>query len=778
MLSLDCFDTLLWRKVAKPVDVFYELQQNKIFRESGMSAVRRAVAESRLRRLRQVQSLPIEVNLYEIYRHALPDATNALVRSLVEAEISAEKHLCTIFEPVFDLLTKAKKSNLKTMVVSDTYLNTEQLKDLIDHCLKKAGVHATIDYIFASSDLGSSKGDGLFRKVLKRINVSASKVVHIGDNVHSDHDGARKAGVRGFLFDQFFPSVKSAMSDLDRVSLLMLPHVRDTHPLTNRWKSIWARTDDEQPPEIIGKYTLGPVLYNFVDWIADHADQLKREGERPRLVFLLRDGYSSRLAAQKFAEVDPRLRDVPITELEASRFVAFGSTFTNRDSVVSYLAEHARAPIYEAILRQLLFTTKESAQISARYKRNHDDLLRFCNEITSDNNINKIVLRSDYFRNRFYNRIKEVVRVEEGETLLLIDLGYNGTVHTLLSPVLARDFKVKCQGLFLMMSASTERFGEKFALINAEKCDTRCVGALTRTIMLFEQISANQSASTVDFTDHGFPVYANEAVPSEQIDFRAEIQRHSIDFVSNALNYGVPHAKNSAVVDETVALIARFLFLPSCREIPAFDNAVHDVNLGTDQTVGIINSSLTNKIVRKRGLLGLVQANRQGVFWELRSRDIDETLHYLSVVRFGVEMAANDYKGNEIGAMIYGINDIFIEQLPTYRTGDGFLRVLVPVYEKVQAIGLMLAPLSRWIQIESVLLVKLNDSFGQYIAEELGNSDLMPSVRFEMGVQHDTGIVEFSGTSGFAFITPASGPEWSDGNHLCEVIFRPLTDGR
>jgi hypothetical protein len=80
VLSLDCFDTLLWRKVATPVDVFYELQQNELFRASGMSAVRRAVSESRLRRIRSVRGESTELTLSNIYRYALPEARDGFLR--------------------------------------------------------------------------------------------------------------------------------------------------------------------------------------------------------------------------------------------------------------------------------------------------------------------------------------------------------------------------------------------------------------------------------------------------------------------------------------------------------------------------------------------------------------------------------------------------------------------------------------------------------------------------------------------------------------------------
>lgn len=775
VLSLDCFDTLLWRKLSSPKDVFYELQQNKYFRDSGMSAARRATSASRLRRIRHVQGESTELSLVDIYRHALPSADNTTIQALVEAELSTERDLCFIFKPVFKLLEIANKLGVKTMVVSDTYLSGPQLTTLIEHCMKKAGVSTTIDHVFASSDWGVSKANGLFGEVLNTIRTPPYRVVHLGDNVRADHDGAREAGVQGFLFDQFYPSVKSAMSDLERVSQIMLPRIRDTYPMTCRWKSAWAKTDDNEPSGMVGKYTLGPVLYNFIDWIANHVEQLKREGEKPRLIFLLRDGHASYLAAKKFSESDPRLSDVPITELEASRFVAFASTFTNRGSIVAYLAEHARSPSYEAVLNQLLFTEDEAREILGRYERNQEDLLRFCAEVSSDSNASKIVNRSREFRRRFYKRINKVVGVEAGETLLLVDLGYNGTVHTLLSPVLSADFNVRCQGIFFGMSATTEQPTEKYGLISADNCDHRLLSAIFKHIRVFEQINANSSPSTVGFADDGLPIFSREVIPKWQIALREDIQHCAIEFVSRALIDGVPPLTSKAVADETLSLIGRFLFLPSKKEIPAFDGALHDVNLGTEETELMMSTPITNKIMRKRGLMGLAQTQRNGVFWELRSRDIGDALNFLNATRFELPMNANDYKAGEVSVIVHTENGMSKVSIPAYKTEDEFLRLLVPVNRKIQAIGVMLAMVSKWIQVESVSLIKVATAFAGYRDECLDETEIPCSVRFEVGIERGTGIVEFSNESGFVFITPNDVSDWAQGDSCCEIIFRPLT---
>ena len=55
VLSLDCFDTILWRKTVAPIDVFYDLQQRPTFQALGFSASLRITAETNARRLKVIQ---------------------------------------------------------------------------------------------------------------------------------------------------------------------------------------------------------------------------------------------------------------------------------------------------------------------------------------------------------------------------------------------------------------------------------------------------------------------------------------------------------------------------------------------------------------------------------------------------------------------------------------------------------------------------------------------------------------------------------------------------
>ena len=91
VLSLDCFDTLLWRTVSEPIEVFKDLQNQPLFIEHGICAESRRMAERRVRQMRVGLYGEHEVTIEEVYEHMLPDSSQELVDQFVRAEVETEK---------------------------------------------------------------------------------------------------------------------------------------------------------------------------------------------------------------------------------------------------------------------------------------------------------------------------------------------------------------------------------------------------------------------------------------------------------------------------------------------------------------------------------------------------------------------------------------------------------------------------------------------------------------------------------------------------------------
>jgi len=69
--------------------------------------------------------------------------------------------------------------------------------------LKNTGLAEYFQFILASTVVGSAKPDaGIFEEALRLSGVSADQACHIGDEVHTDFEGARNAGLHSILIDR------------------------------------------------------------------------------------------------------------------------------------------------------------------------------------------------------------------------------------------------------------------------------------------------------------------------------------------------------------------------------------------------------------------------------------------------------------------------------------------------------------------------------------------------------------------------------------------------
>ena len=196
ILSLDCFDTLIWRNANVPVDVFAHLP----IEGGGME--NRIWAEKKARKALSLYESRPEVSIAEIYARMFGEAIEAQIAQAVEAEIAAEARHCFAFAPVRELIADAKRRGLKVIIVSDTYLQEPQLRGLIAAAAGQ-DVADQIDRIFCSCQYGVSKAGGMFMHVLADLGISPAKIVHLGDNREADYVAAQKFGIHGVHFEQF-----------------------------------------------------------------------------------------------------------------------------------------------------------------------------------------------------------------------------------------------------------------------------------------------------------------------------------------------------------------------------------------------------------------------------------------------------------------------------------------------------------------------------------------------------------------------------------------------
>ena len=303
--SFDVFDTCLVRTYAFPTDLFLtlagEFQQTLepllgkdyglIFRDARHDAEVRALNTAKGK----------ETTLGEIWDMLASMLPAMNVRLGIEKELHTERNALYANAYMLKQVRKIRSQHGRVVFISDTYLP----KHFICEILAGHGFLEEGDSCYVSSDIGLTKRSGsLYSHVLKVEAVSASDVVHFGDNNWSDYIVPRRQGIAARRFTE------CDLSLIEKSVLQRTPN--EETEATSRLAGEMRRfrlgglgAKNESAQHFVGSF-LGPFLLAFASWVLARAqcDGVKR------LYFFSRDCYAlwqvaSGLAGQ-FGNIDCR----------------------------------------------------------------------------------------------------------------------------------------------------------------------------------------------------------------------------------------------------------------------------------------------------------------------------------------------------------------------------------------------------------------------------------------------------------------------------------------
>ncbi len=277
LLSVDIFDTLLFRAVGEPAEVFERmpaLQSGLIpgHFDGGEWRNLRVRAEQEARRLKHGHTGSREVTLTEIYA-ALPKAFTRRDK-LMEVELAAEKSVCFVNPRMLDALaTMRSRTDCAVVLTSDMYLSKSQLLELLQHAGFDPGL---ADDVFVSCEHGVSKRDtNLFRRILERYGVKPNEVLHVGDDVLGDMAAPASLGIRSAHYevisgsDAAYPYLELEALQFGRC----VPELRALRCLAAEHAR--AAPEEEQFWRQTGAMIFGPLCTGFAEWVLDKAEDLQ-----------------------------------------------------------------------------------------------------------------------------------------------------------------------------------------------------------------------------------------------------------------------------------------------------------------------------------------------------------------------------------------------------------------------------------------------------------------------------------------------------------------------
>lgn len=322
VISFDIFDTLLLRPVRTEQEKFNLLDASfRKLMDTHVSFARlRTMAEASLRRKVIRHELAGEDFLIDdIYRvleeeFGLEHDTAA---SMLHAERELEKHLCRPRKSGRLLYEKALASGRRVILLSDMYLNGQNLSRLLAGC----GYPGKPE-IYVSSETGLLKSTGsMFRKLPEILGVEPSQIMHIGDSLASDIRPAEEAGIRAVhlpgtmdVFEQYgcahqAEKICRDLTDWEKArrepGISIMRQMAANRYFDDPFRPFMPDSDYNQDPYFVGYAALGPEVLSLVRWLSDGAvrDRVSR------ILFLSRDGYLPMLAYRILRRFHPWLPD-------------------------------------------------------------------------------------------------------------------------------------------------------------------------------------------------------------------------------------------------------------------------------------------------------------------------------------------------------------------------------------------------------------------------------------------------------------------------------------
>ena len=165
--SFDIFDTLLTRKVKKPIDIFSIIEYKYLISNFASNRVRAEISSNG--------------TLDDIYNHY------ARIENITEEEKERIKQIeiLTELENIIPIQTNISRVQDSDIIVSDMYLDENTLKLF----LKTVGLNKNTE-VYVSKD-GKHQGY-IYQKLLEKYKIN----IHTGDNPHSDIHMANQYGIK------------------------------------------------------------------------------------------------------------------------------------------------------------------------------------------------------------------------------------------------------------------------------------------------------------------------------------------------------------------------------------------------------------------------------------------------------------------------------------------------------------------------------------------------------------------------------------------------------
>ncbi|MGG7151230.1 glycosyltransferase [Clostridium neonatale] len=272
VVSFDIFDTLLFRIVNEPEDIFTLIEYK--LNIPNFKEIRQRDQQIASMKVEKEKHFP-HADIDEIYDYIEKESNLDIDWQYVKQyELQMERDSLTGNKEIFEVYKLAKEFNKRVIATSDMYIKKEDIKQFLYKC-----GFDYFDEIYISSDLKKTKYVGdIFDEVLKREKISPDRMLHIGDNYNSDVINANKRGIKAihYKFEEL-DEKRNSSAELSRFGIIN-EGITNVIKRNNANRNFWYD---------LGASIGGPLYIGLVKWVEKKCE----EKHLKSVYFLSRDGY-------------------------------------------------------------------------------------------------------------------------------------------------------------------------------------------------------------------------------------------------------------------------------------------------------------------------------------------------------------------------------------------------------------------------------------------------------------------------------------------------------
>ena len=346
----------------------------------------------------------------EIFDKEIQDISSELLRE----EIEQEKRVIYINPEILPIFEKYK--DLKKYCISDFYMSSENLKELLDY-LK---IPVKIEKIYSSADyLENKKTGNLYKKAELEIGIKPEEHIHVGDNQYSDIEMAEKLGIETIKMnkeDISFVPEKGRKFDFD-------------------FDKVKKEEKTEEDKLFNAGIELAPLLYFFGYSIVEHAIKNKID----KVYYQTREGETFIKIHELMQESNPFGMNIPQCDIvEVSRMATFSASLKEFSiSELLRLWSQYRTQSMKALFKTLAIDIQPYKKFMKKYKiKIEEDIVEpwfdmRVQSLCADKEFkSKIQIELDAKREELLEYFKNKKGItNDDKPLFVVDIGWRGTIQ-------------------------------------------------------------------------------------------------------------------------------------------------------------------------------------------------------------------------------------------------------------------------------------------------------------------------------------------------------------